>query len=102
MGGRVSPRRAPSTCAQPGCPELTTTTRCPKHEAEYQRLRNARRTHYKREWRKLSQQARRAQPWCSACGATADLTADHVRARSLDEGVEVLCRSCNTKKGGGQ
>lgn len=28
-----------------------------------------------------------------------DLTCDHVKARSLEQGVQVLCRSCNAKKG---
>lgn len=28
-----------------------------------------------------------------------DLTVDHVKARSLDDGVQVLCRSCNARKG---
>jgi hypothetical protein len=28
-----------------------------------------------------------------------DLTTDHVKARSLDAGVQVLCRSCNARKG---
>lgn len=98
----MSPRRPPHPCAQPGCPELVSIAcpRCPKHEQEYQRERNRRRTHYKGQWRKTSQAARRAQPFCSRCGATADLTADHVQARSLDAGVDVLCRSCNTRKGG--
>lgn len=29
----------------------------------------------------------------------ADLTTDHVEARSLAGGVQVLCRSCNSRKG---
>lgn len=98
----MTPWRAPKPCGIPGCPVLATVApRCTDHEAEYQRARNARRTHYQEGWRERSRAAREAQPWCSRCGTKQDLTADHVRARSLDAGVQVLCRSCNTKKGGG-
>lgn len=98
----MSPYRAPSVCAVPRCPDFAPAgkPRCEGHEAEYQRERNARRSHYRGAWRKTSERARQAQPWCSKCGATEDLTADHVAARSLDAGVDVLCRSCNTRKGG--
>lgn len=55
---------------------------------------------YDHAWRRLSKEARRLQPWCMDCGATEDLTADHLRwpARSLAD-VEVTCRSCNSKRG---
>ena len=35
---------------------------------------------YDAEWRKLSKAARDAQPWCSICKSTKDLTADHIQA----------------------
>jgi 5-methylcytosine-specific restriction endonuclease McrA len=43
-----------------------------------------------------------AHPWCSNCGATSDLTADHVTP--LARGghplgpLRVLCRSCNSSR----
>ena len=63
---------------------------------------------YGTAWRKLSERARRAQPWCSACGSHDDLTCDHSPEawerylagkpiRLVD--VDVLCRRCNAEKG---
>lgn len=51
-------------------------------------------------WRRLSREARRVHPFCMDCGTAEDLTADHLRwpARSLAD-VEVVCRSCNSKRG---
>ena len=43
----------------------TAGTRCPEHRG------------YDRRWRVLSERARKLQPWCSDCGATEDLQADH-------------------------
>lgn len=63
---------------------------------------------YDQTWRKLSERARRLQPWCSDCFTTEDLTADHserawerkaagkpIRLRDTD----VVCRSCNALRG---
>ena len=41
---------------------------------------------------------------CVLCGATADLTLDHVHPRSLggahdEDNLQTLCRSCNSRKG---
>jgi 5-methylcytosine-specific restriction enzyme A len=50
-----------------------------------------------------SRQARAAHPWCEECGATEDLTADHLTA--IANGGDplgpllVLCRSCNSRRG---
>ncbi|MEO5575561.1 MAG: HNH endonuclease [Gaiellaceae bacterium] len=47
-----------------------------------------------------------AQPWCSVCGSTRDLTADHITP--LARGghplgpLRVLCRSCNSRCGKGR
>jgi 5-methylcytosine-specific restriction endonuclease McrA len=57
-------------------------------------------------WRKLSRRARARSPFCERCGATEDLTLDHVvplargGASSLAN-AQVLCRSCNSAKGVG-
>ncbi len=64
-----------------------------------ERKRNATRPHYGGEWRRTSQAQRRAQPWCSVCGSTTDLTVDHIVPRSLEGGLATLCRSCNGSKG---
>ena len=55
---------------------------------------------YGHAWRKLSREARRTHPFCVDCGTSDDLTGDHLRwpARTLLD-VEVVCRSCNSKRG---
>jgi len=52
------------------------------------------RDHYGGEWAKLSKAAIAAHPWCSNCGRRDDLTTDHIKPRSLEKGVRVLCRAC--------
>lgn len=74
------------------CNRLTTGTRCPPCTAERRKV-------YGPEWQRLSRDARAAQPWCSICGSTEDLTVDHVEPRSLAAGVQTLCRRCNGRKG---
>lgn len=106
--------RAPKVCSVAGCPELTQGRLCEEHERQFQRRRNADRTQYAGSWKRLSKEARRRQRFCSCtdadhghgipCGATEDLTADHVVAAaqggaSSRSNIAVLCRSCNTKKG---
>ena len=59
---------------------------------------------YDAEWRRLSKEARERQPWCTFCGATENLTGDHIDPTkrtdlTLDD-VQVLCQPCNTAKGG--
>jgi 5-methylcytosine-specific restriction enzyme A len=94
------------------CPKLTLESRCPEHKRAHQRARDfARRGDPMRQlrrsaaWAKLSREAREAQPWCTRCGTTQDLTADHVVSplrggAPLDPAnVQVLCRPCQNKKG---
>jgi 5-methylcytosine-specific restriction endonuclease McrA len=50
-----------------------------------------------------ARQAIAAQPWCTECGRTTDLTADHVLPLALGGHplgeLRVLCRSCNSRRG---
>ena len=81
-------------------------SRCPRHQRGRGRRRGTpAQRGYGPAWRKLTPQAIRGQPWCSACGTTEDLTVDHRDPRTkgrrdlaLAE-VDVLCRSCNSRKG---
>lgn len=63
---------------------------------------------YDNTWARLSIRARKLQPFCSDCGATDDLTADHsetawarreagkvIRLKDID----VVCRRCNSERG---
>lgn len=75
---------------------LTTATRCPRHEAVWQARRNAdpaRRARYGGSWNAESRAVRKAQPWCSSCGATTDLTVDHGPQGERT----VLCRPCHAR-----
>ena len=63
---------------------------CTACNRQRQQARNeTRKPLYGGKWRALSRQARKAQPWCSICGATTDLTLDHQHGR-------VECKSCNS------
>ena len=86
------------------CGELTREARCPLHTTKASREARG----YDAAWSRLSARARRAQPFCSVCGATEDLTCDHSpeawkrKARGLAIrlcDVDILCRACNSRKG---
>lgn len=55
-----------------------------------------------RVWQDISRAAREVSPVCAICGGLEDLTVDHITPRSLEQGVQVLCRSCNGRKGNRQ
>lgn len=63
---------------------------------------------YDAAWTRLSRRARRLQPFCSDCGATNDLQADHTpeawrrKAAGLSirlQDVDVVCGPCNRARG---
>lgn len=59
---------------------------------------------YDRRWQRISAEAIGRQPWCSECGATEDLTGDHIIPVSLGglntaANCQVLCRRHNSAKG---
>lgn len=95
-------------------------TRCETCSPRFNRVQPAReRTHhapkaspakrgYDSAWRRLSERARRLQPFCSDCGARDDLQADHSpeawerKERGLPirlQDVDVVCGECNRKRG---
>lgn len=63
---------------------------------------------YDSAWRRLSKKARKIQPFCSDCGRTTDLQADHSpeawerhrqrRTITLDL-IDVVCGDCNRARG---
>lgn len=79
-------------CIEPGCPNLSPGTRCPEHERQRQRQRNAQpgRAKYDSAWARHSRDRRAEQPWCSECGTSADLTLDHPTD-------DVYCRPCHDR-----
>jgi len=91
-------------CVQ--CGEPSDRNRCPEHRPKD--TRNHRARGYDTSWDKLSKRARRLQPFCSDCGATEDLQADHSPEawQAHDAGrpiklsmIDVVCGPCNRRRG---
>jgi len=92
------------------CGELSNKARCYKCSIRVARRREqARPTRsergYDAEWRRLSKLLRNLQPFCSICKTTKDLTVDHIVPLSAGgstviSNLQVLCRKCNSSKGG--
>lgn len=72
-------------CPQPGCPNFRP---CPTHRT------TTTQRGYGSEWQRYSKAKRAAQPWCSTCGRTDDLTTDHTTDA-------VYCRSCHRSEAQG-
>jgi 5-methylcytosine-specific restriction endonuclease McrA len=76
-------------------------------EHDTARIGKRERGHYDAAWQKLrnAEVARHMaiHGLTATCGHTVttprDLTLDHVKARSLEQGTRVVCRSCNASKG---
>lgn len=90
------------------CGEISEANRCSEHRLSHAPKADTGSRGYGWTWQKLSRRARRLQPWCSDCGATEDLTTDHSPEawERHEQGkvirlqhVDVLCRSCNSKRG---
>jgi 5-methylcytosine-specific restriction enzyme A len=95
------------TCA--GCfhnfrPEELSNGRCRSCSRAKERARGTRTSRgYDNDWLRLSPNAIAQHPYCSSCGATDDLSADHIvpkarGGRNVLSNVQVLCRSCNSAK----
>lgn len=90
------------------CGDLTTRARCtscrpPDHEGKSSTQRG-----YDSAWQRLSRRARRAQPFCTDCGTTKDLSVDHTpqawerHEAGLEirlEDVAVVCVTHNNRRG---
>lgn len=91
------------------CGELSAFTRCAEHRRPVASAKGSASSRgYDSAWSRLSRRARRLQPFCSDCGASEDLTVDHspeawqAKAAGRQIGldlVDVVCRSCNAKRG---
>lgn len=101
------------TCNEPGCPEVAVRRgRCLEHARAADRKAQRKRIDetgtgtergYNSRWDRLSRRMIRRQPWCTWCGETEDLTADHIvplsrGGASSPANVQVLCRACNTRR----
>ena len=99
------------------CGEVADDTRCSscntKHETARQRGRvqvkkSSTERGYDSTWRRLSERARQLQTFCSDCGATTDLQADHTPEawKRYEKGlpirlsdIDVVCGECNRTRG---
>ena len=89
------------------CGHLSARNRCDTHALPDRKIQ-AQRRGYDAQWRRLSRKARKLQPFCTDCGATNDLQADHspeawerhergLPIRLTD--VSVVCGECNRRRG---
>lgn len=103
------PKRPPSPCLEPGCPELTTRTRCAKHEAQvarqWDRQRGtARQRGYDARWNNLARRYIRQHPTCELCGEHPAKEVDHIIAlrdggqKYATYNMQALCRPCHRRK----
>lgn len=94
-------------CGEPG-----EASRCDEHRREQENARESRKNvehpaHANRtRWKNASRRARAAQPFCLDCGATSNLSVDHIvpfRVRPdlayAQDNLTVRCRPCNARKG---
>lgn len=88
------------------CGEPAEGPRCEVHTVDRKAPAAAR--GYDAAWARLSKRARRLQPFCTDCGATDDLQADHTpeawerKAAGLAirlADVDVVCGPCNRRRG---
>ncbi|WP_051406780.1 HNH endonuclease [Nocardia sp. CNY236] len=89
------------------CGEPSEAARCPDHARTDDRVRDRDHVHWNgARWKRLSRRLRQIQPWCTSCGATDELTVDHIEpvcarpdlAYELGN-LQVLCKRCNSRKG---
>jgi 5-methylcytosine-specific restriction protein A len=95
------------------CGLITDKQRCPDCARKYEIHRGPRtmKGRYDAKWRQLRAQAIREHPWCSVCKHPGSpdnpLTGDHITphragGRNVRSNVQVLCRACNSRKGGSE
>ena len=89
------------------CGEPSAESRCPEHRLDAHVLTRQERG-YDSKWDRLSRKARKLQPFCSDCGTTNDLQADHspeawarkARGKPIRlQDIDVVCGPCNRTRG---
>jgi len=103
------PIRAARACSVPGCPNLVKepgVSRCPKHQKEYERRRDAQRASaaergYDARWRQIRERFLRDHPNCEHCGAPATVAHHIIRRRDggpdTPNNLMALCASCHSR-----
>ena len=102
-------KRSARVCVHQGCPNIVNTpgvSRCPLHQAEYERLHTiprppASQRGYDSKWRKIRDKFLAEHPFCEICGAPATL--HHHVIRKRDGGADdeanlvAVCSKCHNK-----
>lgn len=112
------PKSAKKPCGYPGCPELVSSGRCPKHKIANQRDNSCYRDplvvalYNSSRWKGMRRLQLIAFPWCAACLTVsiyaAATTADHVVPHRGDPELfyngelQSLCFSCHSRKTAGE
>lgn len=93
---------------EPGNPPIP-GGRCPTCYKEHanRKRRPRKQRGYTEQWLRMVKQAILRHPYCAECGATEDLTGDHIVPLSkggtnTPSNVRVLCRRCNSSRGNRQ
>lgn len=89
------------------CGEPSGQSRCSAHRQDTRTNRTHIAWRNDTKWKKFSRKLRKMSPFCELCGATNDLTVDHIIPVSQRpelaykvENCRILCRSCNGTKAG--
>lgn len=92
------------------CGQVDEGTRCAECQVERDRRIGEQRggataRGYTRAWEKRAAQVKRQHPTCAKCGATEDLTVDHIVSKARGgsdepDNLRTLCRRHNSAKGG--
>lgn len=102
----MTPYALPSPCRHPGCGELTTDTRCSKHERQSERVRGTSvQRGYSYRWQKIRRLYLLQHPLCERCGQVAEQVHHKDRKptgrlRFDFANLEALCRPCHGEEHG--
>ena len=106
------PRRPKKPCGYPGCPELTESSYCEKHQKEvyshynkYRRNPESKRR-YGRAWKRIRDRYIAKEPFCELCKANGRMVlaeeVHHIKPLSAggdssEENLLALCKSCHSR-----
>lgn len=96
------PSRPPGPCTQPGCPELTTSGRCPAH-ATGRWDRSKRKASLPANWQRLRLRIlKRDGHRCYLCGASANrvdhVTPAYLGGTDMESNLAAICGQCDSRK----
>lgn len=87
----------PRRCLDCSARALPDRSRCAAHSRSFE-ARRPDREKYRGDWPARARLQVEAMPYCGACGATTDLTAEHLDPEDPSGPLTTLCRSCNSSR----